>query len=116
MTEQFAASYAESRRRQLGFANHDLGYQQIILRPGEQQKLSAVNKMFLLVRADNGIRVTSSTGQYYLPSVTLSEQKHEHSGQLTIQNNAPMVQTVTFVVVSWRNYVGKAVTLAPKPA
>jgi hypothetical protein len=107
MSENFAATYTESRRRQLGFATYDLGHQQYSLRPGEIVTVAAVNKMYLLITAEPGVRILSETGQYYLRSTQLSEQKHEHSGLIRIQNNDPGIRTVTFIVVTWRAYQPK---------
>lgn len=116
MTEQFAATYAESRRKQLGFTSFDLTYQQYALRPGEKVKVAAVNKMYLVVGAEGRVRVLSELGQYYLASTALAEQKHEHSGVITIQNNDSVIRSVSFVVVTWHKYVPKVLRTAPGAA
>ena len=120
MSENFAAAYAESRRRQLGFGSFDLGHRQISLRPGQVVMLPAASAMYLLISADPGVRVVSDTGQYYLRSMLLSEQKHEHSGMIRVQNNDPQIRTVTFVIITWRNYLPRtastgSATVMPSP-
>ena len=113
MTEIFAATYAESRRKQLGFTSFDLMYQQYSLRAGEVVTVSAVNKMYLVVGAEGRVRVLSELGQYYLSSTTLAEQKHEHSGPIRIQNNDSVIRTISFVVVTWHEYIPKELRRVP---
>ena len=101
MTEEFALRYAEIRRQQLNATGFDLSYRHLALASGESRPFSAQGQMWLLVAADNGVRVKSDTGQYYRQSDTLKEHLHEHTGQLQVANNAPAIAHVQFVVVTW---------------
>lgn len=112
MTEEFAYQYVKSRQQQLGAAGFDLDYKHLTLKPGQKQPLAAQGQMWIVIAADEGIRVQSDTGQYYPKSRTLQLHMHEHTGQLVVQNNERVPQQVRFVVATWR-YPGP--TAAPTP-
>ena len=102
MNEDFALRYAETRRKELGAEAFDVSFRHLSLEGSEERKFAAQGQMWLLTSADLPVRVTSDTGHYHLPSTTIREQMHEHTGQLTVGNNAPRPVQVQFIVITWQ--------------
>jgi len=100
MTINFALEYIPRRMRELGYGdNYILRLRQFILIPKSVITVQAHAEYFILVEAQEGIRIESNTGVYSSFEEQSDELQYEHNGEIIIDNAAEAYQWVKFIQV-----------------
>jgi hypothetical protein len=100
MTIGFALEYTTRRMQELGYGDQYLiKFRHLILQPYEERALSAYNEYFMLVDADEGLRISSDFGLYDLAEEKSNELQYEHFGKIQITNREPKIRSVKFIQV-----------------
>lgn len=87
MKEELAAHYLSSRMREQGHAHRfALRLRHFVLKATEKITVKAWGDLFLMLGENCDARVSSENGVFDLSATNLSEQQHEHSGLILIEN------------------------------
>lgn len=112
MTIGFAIEYTTRRMRELGFEDqYMMKFRHIILQGKEKRSLNAYNEYFMLVEADEALRITSDFGLFDLTEQKSNELQYEHFGKIKIINRDANIRHVKFIqVVPTMNEVNSTLT------
>jgi hypothetical protein len=99
MSEEFILSYAPERIRQLGYNKYYLRYRDLTMLPSSVQSLRAYNQLWYIVDDPPGLIVDSDYGIYDSTGAYISDNSHEHKGEILISNPDAENKRIKFIQV-----------------
>lgn len=100
MTTDFALEYITRMMQDLGVNNNYLlKFRHLVIQPNDLVIIDGYNEYFLLVYADNYLKVCSEFGVYDLSDNGINEQQYEHQGEITITNDSAIPKHIKFIQV-----------------
>ena len=96
MNEICPITYIKSRTFERGYPDARLVYRDFQLQPTESITLRGYNELWLLLYADEGIRIESDYGVYDYES-ELDEQIHEHADLILLTNKVNSKRRIRFL-------------------
>jgi hypothetical protein len=99
MTEKFILSYAPERVRRLGFRKYYLRYRDLTILPSSSLSFTAYNELWYIVDDPPGLIVESDYGIYDSTGDYLSDNSHEHKGEILISNPDAENKRIKFIQV-----------------
>lgn len=99
MSEQFILSYLPQRLKELEFRNYHLRYRDLSIEAEESITIEAYNDLFFIVDEPPGVIVQSDYGVYDSVSVVLTENVHQHRGEILITNPGEIDKRIKFIQV-----------------
>lgn len=102
MNPLIAFEYAQRKLKELNVnGNYALDFRHLAVQDKKTIIINADNQFYYLVDGyATTFRITSDTGVYDLTDTKLSEVKHEHTGQISIQNRVSPILHLQFIVVT----------------
>ena len=97
MTDEAAISFAKAKAESLGFQEYACVPLQVQIQGGQSVSYQAINEMYLVVEAENPIRVESQRGVFDLTDPLLPENEYFHRFGVTVTNNDYQPRTIRFV-------------------
>lgn len=92
MTLDTAWDYARRRMDELGHGDrYILRMRHFVLPPGQPVEIDARDQLFILIEPTDTITVESAFGLFDLSTDSTNELQYEHSGTITLTNNAPII-------------------------
>ncbi len=101
MDAQIIKDFARQRVAQRGF-NADKSYadyREIMIGGKQTRHIQAYNQLWFVVGSVEGVRISSSYGEYDKSNFTANELQHEHADQIEIQNYTRKPVSVAFYQV-----------------
>jgi hypothetical protein len=86
MTESYIIERVPKRIRQLGYENYHVCYKDFTLKPNSTLVIPAFNELWFIVDDPPGVVIESSYGLYDSTGTYLSDNTHEHRGEIAIEN------------------------------
>lgn len=100
MTTDFALEYIARMMQENGVNNNYLlKFRHFVIQPNDTITIDGYNEYFLLVDADNYLKVCSEFGVYDLFDNGINEQQHEHQGVITVTNSSEIPKQIKFIQV-----------------
>lgn len=102
MNPQIVLAYATKKLEELKTGNgYSIDFREISLPVGKTVRINATGQFYFLVDGyASTFRISSEAGVYDLSDSKLTENKHEHWGEIIIENNAGFLQHIQFVVIT----------------
>ena len=99
MTEEFILKYIPERICQLGYEKFYIRYRDITIPPFSSQSYSAFNELWLIVDDPPGLLVESEYGIFDSTGTYISDNSHEHKGEIIITNPDAESKRIKFIQV-----------------
>lgn len=99
MSEEFILQYIPERVRQLGYRKYHLRYRDVTILPLASQTFRAYNELWLIVDDPPGLVVESDYGIYDSTGDYISDNTHEHKGEINITNPDGENKRIKFIQV-----------------
>ncbi len=99
MTEQFILAYVPERIGQLGYRKYYYRYRDITVQANTALSIPAYNELWFIVDDPPGLMVESEYGIYDSTGQFISDNSHQHKGQITITNPDGEEKKIKFIQV-----------------
>jgi hypothetical protein len=99
MTEELIQSYAPERIKQLGYRKYYLRYRDLTILPSSSQNLRAYNQLWFIVDDPPGLIIESDYGIYDSTGAYISDNSHEHKGEIVITNPDAENKRIKFIQI-----------------
>ena len=99
MTEEFIVRIIPERIAQLGYRKYHLRYKDYTVKPGSVLSFSAYNELWFIVDDPPGLVVESDYGIYDSTGAYLSDNAHQHKGEIVVTNPDADSKRIKFVQV-----------------
>lgn len=100
MNVAFISDYVKKRSQELGWQNFSMRVRQIGIETDTVHTLEAYTDFYVLLGEPHDISIESDTGAYDLADTAISEQQHEHSGTIYINNLGGCSRSISLVQVT----------------
>jgi hypothetical protein len=99
MSEEFILNHIPERVKQLGFRNYHIRYRDLTIKAGAIQRIPAYTELWFITDDPSGLIVESDYGIYDTTGVYLSDNSHEHKGEIVIENPGGDNKRIKFIQV-----------------
>lgn len=105
MKAEYVMAFIPRRMAEIGAGkNYVIDYIDVVVKSGETRKIDGANMYFFLVEGfSDKVRITSDSGVYDVADENINEQKHDHNGQITIENRSSEITHLEFIVAIVKN-------------
>jgi hypothetical protein len=99
MTEELILSYVPERIKQLGYHRYYLRYRDLTILPSSTQNFRAYNQLWFIVDDPPGLVIESDYGIYDSTGAYISDNSHEHKGEIIITNPDAENKRIKFIQI-----------------
>jgi len=99
MTEELILRIIPERIRQLGYRKYHLRYKDFTILASSVLSIPAYNELWFIVDDPAGLVVESNYGIYDSTGVFLSDNSHQHKGEIVITNPDADSKRIKFIQV-----------------
>jgi hypothetical protein len=99
MSEEFVLKIIPERIRQLGYHNYQIRYRDFTVKANAKMIIPAFNELWYISNDPPGLIVESGYGVYDSTGEYLSDNSHQHRGEIQITNPDDESKRIKFIQV-----------------